>query len=517
MENKDENIDVLSLEEDEFMLNDKKIEEPVVQIDDIIDTPEEKDLQDGIELEKEIQKQQVEEENISSDKEKTEKKAKEKRKNKKEKKVVSKKVFYTQVIFCSLSAIFILGCIIFYGTRALKYYKIYNPKTENGEAAVLLGTSISTNSSVVTEGEGLYRVSGSFLYKGKNVDNYVIYNNSLWRIMKVNSDGSLDMVNDSFVNGMDWNSEIVAYKDSDIRKYLNDEYLKTLNKDLLTTTTFCLDTVNELGSITCNESNSEDYVRLLSATEFLNSQVDGQTFLSSNDENVWLYNNSDDAVWYTNGINISKGSSTLGYLVKPVVHVKNSAALQGGNGTKEDPYIIEKSSKEITNNSYIKLGDDIWIVYEKNDDTVKLALTKLLDLSSRFSFVGNTFNVEESNSIANYLNTTYLNNLPYKDKLLDTTWYSGAYTKSYKDVLTSTVTSKVGLLNVLDVKQNNIDITNSYYLMTPGDANYAYMQGNALRQSKVTINRGVKPTISIKITNIESGKGIYEDPYVMEG
>lgn len=513
--NKDEEkIDILSLEEDEFMLNDKKIEEPIVQMDDIIDSPEEKNLQDGIEIDQEINKQQEEQKEEVI----IEKQPVKKEKKKKEKKIVSKKTLYSQIIFCSISAIFILGCIVFYGSRALKYYKIYNPKTENGESLVLLGSSISNGSNIATSGEGLYRISGSYLYKGKNVDNYIRYNNDLWRIIKVNSDGSIDMTTDSFINGMDWNSEVVPYKDSDIRAYLNDVYLNTLNKDLLTTTTFCLDAVNDLGSITCNSSNSEDYVRLLSATEFLNSEVEGETYLSTSDENVWLYNNSDDAIWYTNGASLSKGSSTLGYLVKPVVHIKNSAALESGKGTKEDPYVIEKESNEVKVNSYIKLGNDTWVVYEKNNDTVKLALTNLLNLTYRFSISSNKFSVDDQNSIASYLNTTYLDSLSYKDKILsDTVWYNGPYTKSYKDVLNSTVTSKVGLLNVLDVKSNNIDINNTYYLITPGDMGYAYTEGSTLRQSKVAISRSIKPTISIKLTNIGSGKGTIEDPYVLEG
>ena len=69
----------------------------------------------------------------------------------------------------------------------------------------------------------------------------------------------------------------------------------------------------------------------------------------------------------------------------------------------------------------------------------------------------------------------------------------------------------------MDVKTNNINAEESYYIMTPGDTYYEYMVGSTLRQSKITVSRNIKPAISIKLTNIESGKGTMTDPYVIEG
>jgi hypothetical protein len=43
------------------------------------------------------------------------------------------------------------------------------------------------------------------------------------------------------------------------------------------------------------------------------------------------------------------------------------------------------------------------------------------------------------------------------------------------------------------------------------------MVGSTLKQSKITLSRSVKPAISIKLSNIESGKGTLVDPYVLEG
>jgi hypothetical protein len=543
MKRENEDIEILSFDdfEDEFMLNDgiptpEAKTDPILTSDDVLDTKEEKDIIDEVELD-ELIKEVAKEEPISKKKKfkiikkaKKDKKVKKQQdldeaddstetrtgKRKKEKKPVNKKVFWIQTVFCTLSVIFILGCCVYYGSRMIKFYKIYNPKTENGEEVKLLGSSITSDAALATEGDGLYRVSGSYIYKGTEVDNYIEFGNTLWRIIKINSDGSIEMATDSYINALDWNTTITDYANSDIRAYLNDVYLNTLNKDMLTNVTYCTDLVTDLSNVTCNSSNSNDYVRLIGITEFLNSEVNSSSFLADSNNYIWLYNSNEKSVWHTNGNSLGASDADSGYLVKAVVHVKNSTQLLSGKGTKDDPYVIEKESNKVEVGNYIKLGEDNWIVYEVNKDNIKLALSGVLSTTYRYSTSDNTFNVESSNSLAEYLNTTYLDSLSYKDLLLDTKWDNGSYT-SYKDVTKSTVTSKVGLLNVSDVKTNNIDTTDNYFVITPGDTYYEYMVGSTLRQSKITISRSIKPTISISLTNIKSGKGTAADPYVLEG
>ena len=531
---KKEDIEILSfddLEEEEFMLNDKspkKEEKPqiieelieeIVKEDTVIDTKEEKDLYDRIEeVENELLKNkpvQPEEKEEPKKKNKTKKEKIKKERKVKEEKEVSKKLFWSQVVFCILSVIFILTCFIYYGSRMIKYYKIYNPKTETGETAVLLGNSITTNSSIATTGSGLYRVSGAYIYKGNDVDNYVLFNNNLWRITKINTDGSIEMITDNYINAMNWNKEISTYKDSDVRKYLNNVFLNTLNKDFLTTLTFCEDKINDISNMTCTDNISEDYVRLLSVNEFLNSMVDGKTFITSGEEYLWLYNSSDTAVWHTNGSNVSSSTADSGNLVKALVHIKNSAILIGGEGTKEKPYLIEKENKDLSVGSYVKLGDDTWVIYDKKDDILKLSLTNVLENTYRFATDKNEFNPTSVNSLANYLNNTYYNSLSYKDMLLDAEWNIGNYNSSYEDVTSKKVTSKVGLLSVADLKYDE-DISKFYFLSTPGETYYAYISGEVLRESKITFSRYIKPTISIKETKVKEGKGTRVSPYVLE-
>ena len=116
-----------------------------------------------------------------------------------------------QTIFCVLSLIFILGCGVYYGSRLYKYYKIYNPKNEKGEVLLNLPSKIIDDSSVVESGDGLYLVNGNYVFKGKNVDNYILISNILFRIIRINSDKTIDVVMDEYVNRLEWNKEITTY------------------------------------------------------------------------------------------------------------------------------------------------------------------------------------------------------------------------------------------------------------------------------------------------------------------
>ena len=114
-----------------------------------------------------------------------------KKKVKTNKKVVKDTAYYIRFGFVVASAVFVLGCCIFYGTRMIKYYRMFHPKATNGETVTLIKEAILGESPYQTEGEGLYRVGGASVYKGIQVDNYFKYSGLLWRIVSINVDGTI--------------------------------------------------------------------------------------------------------------------------------------------------------------------------------------------------------------------------------------------------------------------------------------------------------------------------------------
>lgn len=403
------------------------------------------------------------------------------------------------------SLVFIIGCMIFYGSRLIKYYKIYNPKIE-GESVELIMNAIVRNQPIVYEKDGLYRTSGMYIYKGENVDNYIRYSNMLWRIVKFNIDGSLDLVLDDNINMLKWNNDVVSFEKSDIYKYLNNYFYKLLDYDNLSNTVICTDEIDDLKNITCNNKITDSYVRLLSISEYLNSMADNKTYINDS-SNIWLSDRGSKTIWNINNKNLSSSKPNNMYYVKPVITLKNSTVLKGGTGKIDDPYIVGDSKLGV--GSYVKLDDDVWYIYDIKNDTYLLSLAKELDGKKAFSKKSTKFDITDKTSLAYYLNNEYYESLAYKDILEENDWYNGSY-DSYNDVFSSTTKSYVGLLNVSDIKKEGLI---DYYLMTASNNDKIYLYSDTLINSKPNLLRNVVPTIAIKDLKTSNGAGTDTNPY----
>ena len=403
------------------------------------------------------------------------------------------------------SLVFIIGCMIFYGSRLIKYYKIYNPKIE-GESVELIMNAIVRNQPIVYEKDGLYRTSGMYIYKGENVDNYIRYSNMLWRIVKFNIDGSLDLVLDGNINMLKWNNDVVSFEKSDIYKYLNNYFYKLLDYDNLSNTVICTDEIDDLKNITCNNKITDSYVRLLSISEYLNSMADNKTYINDS-SNIWLSDRGSKTIWNINDKNLSSSKPSNMYYVKPVITLKNSTVLKGGTGKVDDPYIVGDSKLGV--GSYVKLNDDVWYIYDIKNYTYLLSLSKELDGKKAFSKKSTKFDITDKTSLAYYLNNEYYESLAYKDILEENDWYNGSY-DSYNDVFSSTTKSYVGLLNVSDIKKEGLI---DYYLMTASNNDKIYLYSDTLINSKPNLLRNVFPTIAIKNLKASNGAGTDTNPY----
>ena len=471
-------------------------------------------MEDDIEIldlapqKKEIKEKEVEPSNNPLPKRSEVRKEKNEKKDKKE----NKKTFIMQCIFCAVSFLFILGCCIFYGSRLIKYYKIYNPKAEDGEKANFLSSNIGGKSEIVYEGTGLYKVNGNYIYKGNVTNNYIKYNNLLWRIIKINSDDTMDIILDESINLLNWDNKNVSFDKSNVYNYLNKEFVNNLNKDMLVKGSICNDSVNELNNITCN-SNVNNYVKLMDISNFLNSFVSQESYITSADEIMWLSNYGSDFIWHTNGNSVSKSTGDNFYSIRPVVTLKGTSITYGGDGTIDNPYIIEKEDNSLKIGDYLKINEDVWTVYNKEKGIIRLSLNNVLDKSLPYSNDEIKYDTSDVNTVAGYLNKTYYDSLEYKDLLKEVAWNTNKYNGSYSNE-NDTVKAKVGLLSINDIKFNNE--LNNYYLSSYNDE-YVYVYGDVLKESKPTTMRNIRPCIAISDdVNISSGDGTSDSPYVVE-
>lgn len=430
----------------------------------------------------------------------------EKKGDKEVKKKRKKKGTRFQRIFCLVSAIFILGCLIFYGSRFIKYYRIYNPKVDSSNGSVLLAKDIVGKSEFATDEEdGLFSSGGSYIYKGDIKNNYLKYNDMLWRIVRINADNSIDIILDDYITLLPWNNTVTSFTESEIYKYLNNDFLDLLDKDYLNKTSFCTDKIPSLTEITCENQNSDGYVKLLDVANFLNSVNKEKSYLVDGIEYFWLADYGNETIWHTKGTKVSFSDSKEFYQVRPMVRLRNTVIYSTGDGTIEKPFIVGEENK-LKVGSKVKLGEDTWVVYE-NKDNVKLMLDKVLDKQIDFDTEKLTY---KDSNIMKYLNDTYLNSLSYKDMIIEDTYYIGEYKGSLDDIKKDSVKVKVGIPNILDVKFNsNIK---SYFTSTINEERVLVYE-DPLRPGKITTYRSIRPCITISkdtVNKLKYSDGIFK-------
>lgn len=416
-----------------------------------------------------------------------------------------------ELAFCAFSFLFIIGCIAIYGSRLFKYYRVYNPKSEGGQSLMLVTTAIGKNSSIVYDGDGLYMNGGDYTYKGSDVNNYLVFSNLTWRIIKTNSDGTIDLVLNDYINTLSWANRPKAYIESDIHKYLNNYFIKYLDKSYLAPTTICKNEVNDLKQFSCNNKNEDNYVRLPSVSDFLNSKTDS-TYMASDTDTLWLNTISSDKTWQINGNNLSLADPTRALGIKPVIRLKSGVALISGDGSESNPYRVENEDDSIKIGDYVVLGTDKYIVYDTDAETLSLVLDGNLKKTYHFDLNSNIFNPQVNTSLAYYLNNAFLNSLSYKDLIIESEWNIGSYVNTYEDITSNKVRAKIGLYDLMNLKFDN-EVQN--YFLLNGISNGVYLYGNETIITKPAIYQGIRPAFRINKKNATSGSGTKDNPFIL--
>lgn len=425
-------------------------------------------------------------------------------KRSKEKKKMNKLEFG----FTIFSLIFLIGFSCFYAYRLFYYKNKLAPKTDDGKKIVLLSDIIKEK--VTTTNDGLYNEENNFIFKGNKVNNYIQYANMLFRIVKVNKDNSIDIVLDEPINYLSYDLEETNYYESNLRKYLNEDFYNNISSNLLIKSPYCIDSIKDPNKITCNNIKV-DAVKLLSVSDYLNSKKDGISYLT-NEGTSWLLNNNTESVYSLTNGNLSYSKPNEIHQVKPVITLNNLISYKEGDGSQENPYTID--TDKIYFASYVKLDNDLYRVYETKDNILKLQLELIYkngDIKNELSKTTNTFTNEEG--LGNYLNTTVYNTLTYKDLLEECETYTGEYNSNYENVKNTSIKNKIVINNILDPIFNKEK--NNYYLSTPYETDKTYIFNEELYPTKANIVRNISFSICIDKNKLTKGKGTKEEPYTV--
>ena len=434
-----------------------------------------------------------------------------------------------QKIFSFVSFIFILTCCLWYGGRFVYFY-LGNKKTTSSETKTFANTLKTENHS-----NKAFRKDDEVYYFYQNAtNNYLVYSNIVWRIVKINTDESLTLISDESLTKLAYGVDGVEYKDSNIIKWLNQGIDSTyggvlekkLNKvsNYLVKTSVCTDIVDDVEKITCDKANNDYYLGLLTVEDYL--KTGGKKSFVMNNSPTYLANlNKKDQIWYID----DKGNLTqsLGddlFSIRPVITLSPTVAIKSGKGTEKDPYLVDEEKSFFA--SYVKLGNDLWRIYDERDDNVKLMLTDYIkDGSNNYKSIysNNSYRHNDTinGSLAYYLNHTYLNSLSYKNSILTGYYYNGYYGEDsdfgLKELYVGEIDTKVAVPSIGDVIfDSGLDGFFTSTGIYKNSASVYVIHSTEVTTKKVNSEALVVPCITIKKSLLTKGNGSKNEPYSME-
>ena len=395
----------------------------------------------------------------------------------------------------------------------------------------------------MNEGDGLYldEDTKTFYFKGVNVNNYLYYSGNMWRIIKVNKDGSMVLILNQPITSITFGNTS-QYQSSFVHSYLNEienqpytglfEQVLNHPDSYLKKTTICTDVISNVEDITCKRTISQDLVGILNLSDYeLSGGKNG--YLNNGVSYYTATRDNYDRIYYVHskgGVSLADDYNEHNYAVRPTITLKSKIKYLSGDGSENSPYFIEEQEQipTIQVGNYVNYSGYTWKVISKNDNTYKLATTTLLTdtigqiYTRNFATKTNEYNPKTYGSIAYYLNRTWYRTLD-SSLMVDGVWDIGNYqingVTDYKNIYTNTVTAKVGLLTLGEMY--SLELPNTWLLTSLNEDDgmvYTVQEGNKYFSDVIDNEHGIRP--AIYITNqvkIISGSGVLSDPYVIGG
>lgn len=444
------------------------------------------------------------------------------------------------LIFILISSIFIIAMFGIYGYRFIHYYLLENKSSAEGEGLSIYEKLIN-NKSVTNEGDGLFKIDENYIYKGSVTNNYVYFSGRLWRIVSINENKEIKMITENSESLLVWGYES-NYENSYIRQWLNSSneknkegtFLESLgqNGNGLLKTTSCIDNLDSLENITCEVTNKEDYISLLSSYEY--KEAEGASSYLNNEETWWLINTTGDLTpWFvtnTGGLNsdINIGNNYYSYGIRPVIMISGENDVTGGIGTKDDPYTLRtittaESLSTTYPGEYLNYSNLTWRIISSDNEKVKIVLDDYIKIDDEyitkpFSNGTNDFNTKEKFNIAYYLNNNFYDTLENKDYIIQSDWYTGNYNIDnefdYNNVFKTKVSENIGLLRIGEPFNNFEDTFLLTSSNTIDETLYGIDENKELTFVLPTENKKIRPALCLDINlNVSSGEGTKENPY----
>lgn len=272
-------------------------------------------------------------------------------------------------------------------------------------------------------------------YKGNTESNYLLFSGMLWRIVKMNEDGTIRLISEDSLAVLNYGNAS-SYQESNIASWLNEYFYPLLkNKQYIKEDAkWCLDSIDEAGNTKeCSAYSSSLSVGSLSVSDYKSTyDENGNTFLQTQ-MLYWLSDVATEEESYSSSkfasnFNIYTKDRLMG--VRAVIDIKTDALfITGGIGTKESPYKLNDMEYGRDNEplneryvgEYVNYSGQVFRIagFDEEGNTKLVGVTNLLNSSTGYPIATEyknesgmkKFNLMEEGNIGRQLNEEYINYL----------------------------------------------------------------------------------------------------------
>jgi len=436
----------------------------------------------------------------------------------------------------TLNILVLLIIIIFYLSRMVYFYKKENDVVKN-TGNVTFHSILVNKQSLVDFSKGLIfdEKNNSYVFKGLVEDNYIKYSGILFRIMGIDSSGNLKLVSDDSLTIM-YSGLNKGFESSFINSWLNtneevensgyfERNFNDKNSYIVNTNT-CNDVISDLTNVTCDEQTYDDGFSIMSLYDYINAGAKESYLNNGKDFYLRTLNDKNNNYYVASTGEIGTDTTTTKVRgVRVVFSIKSNIKLLSGNGTINNPYVVEENNPKVLTD--LNIADTLlysnmnWKVVERNEENIKVVLVDKIKTDEEYKIIkfgGNNSVYVVDNNIGKYLNNEFYNSLENKEYIVDGKWFTGSNSLSnldYKAKYTSSVDAKVGILGFSDLFVN--ELSNIFTLTRGIEASNLIMvinkDGHAYADY-ISKEYNIRPSIYLNgKLEIESGKGYANNPY----
>ena len=436
-----------------------------------------------------------------------------------------------EFLFNFFSLVFALVVVLYFGGRCFYYYSLQSMSKK--ETEMTLNGLLLDNNKLVKSGDGLYKTTDSYFFKGKVESNYVWFANRMFRVLEIGEDNTVKLVSNDLVSMFMW-GEDTSYDKSNLKVWLTDSkdeqsgvyYNSIPNPDFyMTKTKYTIDNLNK-DKVKSGKKEYKDNVVSLTLSDYV--RAGGKESFLNNSKVFYLlgYTMDNENLYVEEDGSIMSCDKLDSYGVRSVITLKKNTNVSQGDGSVNNPYTIDMGNNNNYVDSYVKLGDDIWKVYNNKDNVLKMYLNGYImnngtEVLSSYSKKDNHFNYYDRTNIGYYLLNNYYANLPYKDVIVSNSYPLGEVSVeegyNYLNIYKNNFEGYISMLNLFDYVSNNelSDFYRNNSTSTIGNVQYVTFSNGIVEEVDIKEEKKIVPVISINASILKGGSGRIDDPYVM--